>query len=152
MTPKVQRMKTMFISIVIIVCLALCCAYYVFGHSKSKNDVVVISETEDQSTKILGDEDSKIIVPLGCVIKYSHSVHGSVGYGYEVEYDKRAFTLSENLKYKNPDAVAKGMCGGDEAILTSILTPKQKGRFTVKVIHTFRGSQERVIIYDITIK
>lgn len=144
-------MKPIFISIVIIVCLALCVAYIVYGHSKPKGEVEAMSETEDQLTKILGEEDSKIIIPLGFKIQYSHSVHGSVGYDYNVEYDKKAFNLSENMKYKSPDAVAKGMCGGDEAILTSTLTPMQKGRFKIKIIHTFRGNQEHVITHEITI-
>ncbi|MCM1140597.1 MAG: hypothetical protein NC453_18660 [Muribaculum sp.] len=146
-------MKAMLISTIVITCLALFGACFVYWHKKQNTSVVdVMSEKETQSTKILGDGDSKINIPIECEIQYSHSIHGSVGYNYSVEYDKRAFKLSENLKYKKPDAVAKGMCGGDEAILTSTLTPMQKGKFTVKIIHTFRGSQERVITHVITVK
>lgn len=146
-------MKAKLISSIIITCLALCGVCLVYGHKKQNKSVVdVMSETEPQSTKVLGDEDSKISIPLGCDILYSHFVHGSVGYNYSVEYDRRAFQLSEKLEYKNPDAVAKGMCGGDEAILTSTLSPMRKGRFIVKIIHSFRGSQERVITHVITVK
>lgn len=148
-----ERMEAMFMTIILIACLALCGAWLVYGHGKqTKRNIEVMSEKETQSPRILGDEDSKISIPLGCDIVYSHSVHGSVGYDYSMEYDRTAFKLSENLRYNNPDAVANGMCGGDKAILTSTLTTMKKGRFIIKIIHTFRGSQERVITHDITVK
>lgn len=138
---------------VIAACLVFCGACLIYGHSKqTKRNVEVVSENGTQLTKNLGDVDSKISIPFGCDITYSHSVHWSVGYNYSVEYDKAAFKLSENLRYNNHDAVANGMCGGDKAILTSTLTPMKKGRFIVKIIHAFRGGQEQVITHDITIK
>lgn len=43
------------------------------------------------STVILGDTDRNINITIDSQIQYSHSVHSSVGYNYEIEYDKQPF-------------------------------------------------------------
>ena len=142
-------MKATFLLIAAIICLAFCGSIWACGHNKRSHEDV--KDGADHPL-ILEDRDSSISVPLGCDIEYSYSVHGSVGYSYHVEYDEEAFSLSKNMEYNNPDAVAKGMCGGDKAVLTTTLTPKQKGKFTVKIIHTFRGTVERVTTYNISVE
>lgn len=107
---------------------------------------------ESVSTISLGENDSKLTVNVGDQLRYSHSVHGSVGYDYKVEYDKSAFKLTHNTEYDNPESVAMGMCGGDSAVKTCILQALKKGKYKVKVIHEFRGAVERVITYTITVK
>lgn len=104
------------------------------------------------STIILGDTDSNINITLDSQIQYSHSVHSSVGYNYEIEYDKTAFLLTTKTKYDNLYAVSKGMCGGDSAILTSTLIPQKKGKYIIKVVHTFRGNVNSIITYCINVK
>lgn len=146
-------MKAKFTLIPVIICIAFCGLLWIYALNKqTKDNADDMLEKENKPTIILEDKDSNISVPFGWYIQYSHSVHESVGFGYNVEYDKNAFELSEKLKYNNPDAIAKGMCGGDQAILTSTLTPKHTGNFTVKVIHTFRGNEERILKYNITIR
>lgn len=100
----------------------------------------------------LPDKNSTIKIPLGSTLSYSHAVHGSVGYGYHLDYNKTEFAIDYSYKYDNPEAVELGMCGADSAKQTCIIKPLKKGKFTIKVVHTFRGQTERIITYKIVVK
>lgn len=131
----------------IVVMVVLICGVYWVWNQNEKSAIKLKA-----STIILGDTDSNIDIPLDSQIQYSHSIYSSVGYNYEIEYDKAAFVLTYKTIYDDPDAVSKGMCGGDSAILTTTLIPQKKGTHIVKVIHTFRGNVNSVITYCINVK
>lgn len=101
---------------------------------------------------ILADRDSRLTICVGNQASYSHSVHGSVGFWYSIEYDHDAFVLSHNVKYDDPESVEKGLCGGDSAVLTCTLRAMRRGTYVVKVVHDYRGDIERVVTYTITVK
>lgn len=140
-------MKEAKLLFIIVVMVALICGACSVWKQNRKSAII-----EKASTVNLGDKDSKINITLGGQLRYSHSIHGSVGYDYKIEYDETAFVLTKQIKYDNPDAVSKGMCGGDSAVLTSTLIPQKKGKYIIKVIHTFRGNVNSVITYHITVK
>lgn len=100
----------------------------------------------------LPDEDGNLTVPLGEAIQYSDKVHGSVGIGYRVEYDKEDFKMDSTSEFDNPGSIARRECGGDSAVKTCILTPLRKGTFTVRIIHEFRGEVEKVVTFRIKVK
>lgn len=101
---------------------------------------------------ILEDKDSSVSIGMGNSLQYSHSVYGSVGSGYRVEYDKQAFSMDYTAEYDDPEAVAAGMCGGDSAVQTCIFKPLKRGKYTIRIIHEFRGTVERTVTYKITVK
>lgn len=51
--------------------------------------------------------------------------HGSVGITYDVVCDSSSFVTRRDLKYKAPEKVKAGMCGGDDSIITYTLIPKK---------------------------
>ena len=94
---------------------------------------------------------SAINVSLSETFSYSYNIHGSVGYDYDIEYNKSAFDVETTIAYDDPEAVEAGMCGGDSAIKTCVFRPKKRGTFTIKVIHQFRGNTEDVITYNVRV-
>lgn len=100
----------------------------------------------------LPEKNAVIRIAVGRTLKYSHSVHSSVGYSYRVEYDKSAFEMKYSTRYDNSDAVNSGVCGADSAIETTTFKSLKKGEYIIKVIHEFRGDVENVLTYKIIVK
>ena len=69
------------------------------GNNSRQNDSIV-----DYDRK-LPQEDSTIIISLSETFSYSQSIHGSVGYDYNIEYDETAFLVDTHVVYDNPKAV-----------------------------------------------
>ena len=44
------------------------------------------------------------------------------------------------------------MCGADSAVKTCVFTPRKKGKYTIKIVHKFRGHTQNVITFNIIIK
>ena len=99
----------------------------------------------------LPQKDSTITATLFDRFSYSHSIHGSVGYDFNVEYDKTAFHVKNYVEYKDPKAVERGMCGGDSAVKTCEFSPLKKGTYEIRIIHEFRGDVTSVITYKIIV-
>ena len=116
------------------------------GNNSGRNDIIV------DYGWILPQEDSTITISLSETFSYSQSIHGSVGYDYNVEYDETAFLVDTHVVYDNPKAVETGMCGADSAVKTCVFTPQKKGEYTIKIVHKFRGDTKNVITFNIIVK
>lgn len=60
---------------------------------------------------------------------YIGEICPSVGADFRIECDTTAFKIIEKIEYDNPEAMAQGMPGGDQAQVTYTLYPKRKGIF-----------------------
>lgn len=140
--------KYIIIVAIVIVLIAIIVSYTAkTGKLKNNND----NHTSIGKIVNLPKVSGTITINAGDYIKYTHAVHGSVGINYKVEFDDTAFEADYNIKYDDPDAVEAGMCGGDSAVRTTTLTSLKKGKYTVKVIHDFRGTVEKVLTYKIIV-
>ena len=119
------------------------------GNNSGRND---IDDIIVDYGRILPQEDSTITISLSETFSYSQSIHGSVGYDYNIEYDETAFLVDTHVVYDNPKAVEKGMCGADSAVKTCVFTPRKKGEYTIKIVHKFRGDTTNVITFNIIVK
>lgn len=61
---------------------------------------------------------TKIIYLQGGRLTFTGRYWGSVGYTYEIEFDKDAFNMQSKRTYKHPEMVAAHMCGGDDGTLS----------------------------------
>ena len=95
---------------------------------------------------------TKIIYLQGGRLTFTGRYWGSVGYTYEIEFDKDAFNMKSKLTYNQPEEVASYMCGGDEGTLSFTIKPRKKGEFTVIEIFKFRGQETKRIINTIVVK
>lgn len=95
---------------------------------------------------------TKIIYLKGGRLTFTGRYWGSVGYTYEIEFDKDAFNMQSKRTYKHPEMVAAHMCGGDDGSLTFILKPRRKGEFTVIEIFKFRGQETKRVKNTIVVK
>ena len=107
-----------------------------------QNDIIV------DYGRILPQEDLTITISLSETLSYSHKIHGSVGYSFNVEYDETAFLVDTHVVYDNPKAVEEELCGGDSAVKTCVFTPRKKGKYTIKIVHKFRGDTTNVITFN----
>ena len=94
----------------------------------------------------------KIIYLQGGRLTFTGRYWGSVGYTYEIEFDKDACNMQSKLTYNHPEEVAAHMCGGDEGTLSFTIKPRKKGEFTVIEIFKFRGQETKRIINTIVVK
>lgn len=140
--------KFILIIAIVIVLIAIIFSYTAkTGKLKYNND----NHTSIGKIVTLPKVSGSITINTGDDIKYTHAIHGSVGINYTVEFDDTAFEAYYNIKYDAPDAVEAGMCGGDSAMRTTTLTSLKKGTYTVRVIHSFRGTVEKVLTYKIIV-
>lgn len=95
---------------------------------------------------------TKSIYLKGGQLTFSGRYWGSVGYTYEIEFDKDAFSMQSKQTYKHPEKVVAHMCGGDDGILTFTLKPRKKGVYTVIEIFKFRGQETKRIKNTILVK
>ena len=95
---------------------------------------------------------TKIIYLQGGRLTFTGRYWGSVGYTYEIEFDKDAFNMQSKRTYKHPEMVAAHMCGGDDGTLSFTIKPRKKGEFTVIEIFKFRGQETKRIINTIVVK
>lgn len=95
---------------------------------------------------------TKIIYLKGGRLTFTGRYWGSVGYTYEIEFDKDTFNMQSKRTYKHPEMVAVHMCGGDDGSLTFILKPRRKGEFTVIEIFKFRGQETKRVKNTIVVK
>lgn len=93
----------------------------------------------------------KIVLILKHII-YSGKVHASVGIGYKVEFDKKAFKLKCMTDYATSEEEAMSTPGADSGVETSVFTPFKRGRFAIKVLSQFRGETQESFTYGITVK
>ena len=84
-------------------------------------------------------------------IVFSGKHWSSVGYEYRLEYADDAFAMERCLDYKHPEMVEAGLCGGDEATLTYVLTPLKRGTFVIREQRFFRGDLEQEICHRYTV-
>ena len=95
---------------------------------------------------------NKTIYLKGGQLTFAGRYWGSVGYTYEIEFDKDAFSMQSKQTYKHPEMVAAHMCGGDDGTLSFSLKPRKKGEFTVIEIFKFRGQETKRIKTTIVVK
>ena len=95
---------------------------------------------------------TKIIYLQGGRLTFTGRYWVSVGYTYEIEFDKDAFNMQSKRTYKHPEMVAAHMCGGDDGTLSFTIKPRKKGEFTVIEIFKFRGQETKRIINTIVVK
>ncbi len=101
---------------------------------------------------LLPDKCCTIKVKRGISFAYSHPIYLSVGNDYEVEYDNEAFVKDEVVKYDHPEMIENGACGADSAVMTTIFRALKDGKFTIKIIHKFRGEVEKVLTYMVIVE
>ena len=104
------------------------------------------------SKKEYSQETQKTISIKDGKISFVGRYWGSVGYTYEIEYDKEVFNAQSKRNFKHPEKVAAHLCGGDDGTLTFTLKPKKKGEFTVIEIYKFRGQETKRILNTIIVK
>lgn len=78
--------------------------------------------------------------------------HGSVGITYDVECDSTSFVTRSDLKYKTPEKIEAGMCGGDDSTITYTLIPQKRGVFEIFEVSAFRGSETKRVKHIVTVK
>ncbi|MCH5311609.1 MAG: hypothetical protein J1E57_06600 [Prevotella sp.] len=137
--------------IIVIVGIAFGIQWYCFEKINNQKLKDVIEEMEIPPI-ILSEGNDFLKIKTGSVLKYSHSIHESVGYSYNVEYDNTAFEMDYSVKYGNPSAVEAGMCGGDAAVKTCTFKTLKRGTYTIRIIHEFRSNIEGILNYKISVK
>lgn len=115
---------------------------------KEKRYIPKVSE----AVVILPQENDSFFVMRGKELQYSAKVHTSVGIEYKVEYDLKAFKLETKKIYDKPEEVRNGLAGGDSAVMKCVFIPLKSGKYTIKIIHKFRGEIEKIITYKISVK
>lgn len=73
-------------------------------------------------------------------IKFIGTIHGSVGWEYEVFYPHESFLVNSDITYCHPEMMKAGMCGGDEAKVEYTLKPLKTGLFCITEEIRFRGN------------
>lgn len=137
---------------ILIMILLLVAGHYV-GWRKTRNNKVGQAKTQIKTNEVvLPDKNVTIKVNVESIFTYSHSIYGSVGYTYRVEYDKDAFELVSTIVYDSPADMEAGMDGADSAIKTVKFTSLKKGVYIIKVFNEFRGDVESTRIYKIIVK
>lgn len=90
---------------------------------------------------------------IGETFTYTAETYPSVGYSFHADYDdKEAFKEKYSVKYEDPESIEDGMCGADKGMTTLTLRAQKKGKFTVKIIHTFRGKVEKELTLKFSVR
>lgn len=129
-------MNFLYISIFSLITIVICwrCIKKKNVKQGDKDD----KQEEDDRPFIVTEDGMPATLPL----TYSAEVHGSVGSWFKIEHDSTEFYITSELRYYNPEMIAKCMCGGDKGELTYILTPKKRGVFFIYEIKDCRGKIE----------
>lgn len=94
----------------------------------------------------------KYTVQIGQQLRYSASVHGSVGYTASASSsDSEALPLSESFIEYDDEERAK-MSGGDAATKYFIFDVKKAGVYQILASHYFRGDLEHEYTIEITVE
>lgn len=100
----------------------------------------------------LPDRNATMAVRLGKVLEYRAEIYPSVGLNYYAEYDKDAFDVTRNIVYDRPKDVEAGMCGSDSGVCYTFLKTLKKGRYTLRIVHDYRGNVQRTVDFKIKVK
>lgn len=116
----------------------------------------LIRNKRDKNIKVLHQGD---------VISFTGRNYGSVGYQYQVEFNRDAFKediqTRDLYKHREEDYVYDKHtgtirfirpCGGDEMEVTYRLTAIKKGVYEIREITDFRGDIESEIVHKIRVK
>ncbi len=82
-----------------------------------------------------------VVLSVGDTLTFESHAHGSVGLWYELEYDETAFKESRSSSYVNSSFSENPCPGGDEELVTVLLTAQKEGGFLRKEIENFRGER-----------
>ncbi len=148
-------MLTIFAIFILLFALPGLILFAVLQVNRSRRNYEVIwqsSQPDLPTHKVLPDRNATIAVRLGTVIEYRAKIYPSVGLNYRAEYDKDAFDVTRNVVYDRPKDVEAGMCGSDSGVCYTFFKTLKKGRYSLRIVHDYRGNVQRTVDFKIKVK
>lgn len=145
-------MLTIFAIFILLFALPGLILFRVLQVNKSGRVYDVRWQSAQPTGLLLPDRNATMAVRLGKVLEYRAEIYPSVGLNYYAEYDKDAFDITRNVVYDRPNDVEAGMCGSDSGVCYTFFKTLKKGRYTLRIVHDYRGNVQRTVDFKIKVK